>query len=137
MLFRSRLAKTQSNLELAGSTEIQWKDRLDAIMAVTPDGVTMSSLVIANEGPVEGQPPSGDLFQRPSVGQLSFIALSVTRPDTVDWLNNLETIDGFADVRLIQSSATGTGADVQYSTTISIQVLDRARSQKFMPEEAK
>ena len=94
-----RLAKTESNLELAASTEIQWADRLDAIMAVTPDGVTISSLVIANEGPVEGRPPVGDLFQRPSVGRLSFVALSATRPDTVAWLNNLETVDGFSDVR--------------------------------------
>ena len=106
-------------------------------MAVTPDGVTISSLVVSNEGPIEGRPPVGDLFQRESVGRLSFVALSITRPDTVAWLNSLEAVDGFADVRFTQSILTGAGDDLKYSTTVSVQVLDRARSEKFAPEEAK
>lgn len=134
-LVLKRLSTTQDKLELAASTEIQWTERLDALMAVTPDGVTISSLAVANAGPVEAAPPAGDSFQTQGVGRLTFVADSVTRPDTVVWLEALESVDGFADARLTLSTRAGAGDQVSYSTTVTVEVLDSAYSNKFVPEE--
>ena len=126
-----QLERATESLKLAASTEILWRDYLDAIVAVTPEGTIISNVAIQAVGPVDEGPTPLDPLQGFSPARVTISAYSVTRPDTSAWLASLEGITGLDDPRLYSSARRGLEPEIGYETILTIDVSASALSGRY------
>ncbi|MES2169264.1 MAG: hypothetical protein V4479_00870 [Actinomycetota bacterium] len=117
---------------LGASTEIIWSDLLDSIRASLPAGVSITSATMKGTAPWEVPlTPAGPL-REPRIATLSIVISSPTIFDATDIVRALVTVPGFADA----TPDTVTGGSGGYSTTITLNVNDKALSGRFAAKGA-
>jgi hypothetical protein len=117
---------------LGASTEIIWSNMLDSIRASLPGGVTITSATMKGTAPWEtALTPAGPL-REPRIATISLVISSPTIFDATDIVRSLVSVPGFADA----TPDTVTGGTDGYSTTITLNVNDKALSGRFAAKEA-
>ncbi len=113
--------------------EILWSDYLGALVAVTPDGVGISTADFLGATPVAGAPASSDPLVPAGVGTLTFTAVSRDVPDTMAWAEALDAVPGFADARIdrVALADAGSAGALPYEVSGSVQVDAAAYSHRF------
>lgn len=131
-----QLQRATEGLALASSTEILWKDYLDAIVAVTPEGTIISNVAVEAAGPIDEGPTALDPLQDVAPARVTISAFSVTRPDSALWMQSLEGITGLDNPRLYTSARRGIDPDVGYETVLTIDASSLALADRFSDEVA-
>lgn len=131
-----QLSKAYTAREIAMSTEVLWKDYLGALNAVSPEGVSIATMSVAAATPIEAPAGPAHILQLPSVGTITFTGAAPTLPDTVSWLDGLNSIHGFDDARITLTDSKGDG-ELHYEFTATVQVTADAYALRFDAEGAK
>ena len=132
-----QLSNAYTARQIAMSTEVLWKDYLGAINAVAPEGVAIATMTVEAATPIVGPAAPAHVLQMPSVGKLTFTGSSPTLPDTVAWLDGLNSIYGFADARMSVTDTKGEGDALYYEFTATVQMTSAAYAHRFDAEGAK
>lgn len=112
---------------LGASTEVLWADLVSAVRASLPEGVLIESATMKSRAPWEPEfTPAGPLRQ-PRVATLSFVISSPTILDATEIVRALVNVPGFADA----TPDSVTQADGIYSTTVTLNVNEKALSNRF------
>lgn len=112
---------------LAASTEILWSNLMDSILATLPPGVTITSATMKGQAPWEAAlVPSGPL-REPHIATISIVVASPTIFDAAAVSRSLASVPGFADATPDSLVGSPTG----YSTTITLNINDKALSGRF------
>lgn len=130
----SAIDAAESARQQAMSTEILWPDYLEAMRAVTPEGVSYDSITV-NAG-TPSQPYSGslDALVAGSIGQISFTARSLTLPDTASWIEAFEAVPGFTNPWFSSATLSEEDGVVYYQVSATVDLLPSALSGRFEPE---
>jgi len=119
----------------ATETEILWLPYLDAVTAVMPEDVRVSSFMLTGPSPTEPSVSAPSVLGKPSIGALTFEASSRTLPDTAAMLDALASVPGLQDPWASSISLTEVDGVVQHSVSLSVQLADATLSQRFVVEE--
>lgn len=136
--------------QLGMSSEVLWADYLGAIEAVIGTEVSIDTLAVARTlGDIQGP------LEAPAVATMTVTGRSLELPDTVAWIDALDSIPGFANTRVTVATLTldttgsedatdDEGADgddgdeeappTYYTFTTSVQVTLDALSGRFFLE---
>jgi hypothetical protein len=112
--------------------EVLWSDHLGALVAVTPDGVGISSIAYRGATPLSAAPGSTDPLVDAGIGTVTFTAFARDVPDTAAWADAIDAVPGFDDAR-IDAVAVGQNAtaDFRYEVSGTFQVDAGALSHRF------
>ncbi len=130
---RAELDTVRQARAFALADEILWSDYLGALVAVTPDGVGLSSVDFLGATPISAVQSSSDPLVGAGVGTLTFTALARDVPDTAAWAEALDAVTGFGDTRIdsVMLSPTGSAGALPYVVSGTIQVDATAYSHRF------
>lgn len=116
---------------LGASTEVLWADLIDAVRGSLPEGVLIESATMKGRAPWEPEfTPAGPLRQ-PRVATLTIVISSPTILDATAIVRSLVDVPGFADA----TPDSVTEADGIYSTTVTLNVDDKALSNRFAADK--
>jgi Tfp pilus assembly protein PilN len=125
------LARTEQARVQGMSTDILWKQYLDAITAVLPAGVSIDTFTVTQASPWLAAPIGTDALLDPGVGSILFTVRASTLPDSAAWLDGLEKIPGFKDATFSAAALNQTDGAPFYAVTSTVQVVDAALSHRF------
>ncbi|RMI13099.1 fimbrial assembly protein [Cellulomonas triticagri] len=130
----SDIATAEIARQQAMSSEILWPDYLEALRAVTPEGVSYDSISVAVGAP--GQPYGGSTnpLSGTTIGQVAFTARSLTLPDTAAWIDAIEGVSGMSNPWFSSASISEEDGVVFYQVQASVDLLPSALSGRFEPE---
>jgi len=130
---RTDLDTVRTARAYALADEILWSDYLGALVAVTPDGVGISSVDFLGATPLSAVQTSTDPLVTAGVGTLTFTAVARDVPDTAAWADALDAIPGFGDTRIdsVMLSPTGSAGVLPYEVNGTVQVDAGAYSHRF------
>lgn len=119
------------------STEVSWTPYVDAIAAVLPKNVEISTFQVEQSTPEEPVLLAAEQLSHSGVGRMLVIANSPTLPVASEWLEALESIPGFTDATLQSSTITDVDGNTFYEVTSTVQVDERALANRFVeaPDE--
>lgn len=129
------LGASMAAREFGMSTDIRWKSYFDAIGAVLPPDVSLSSFVVTAATPTTPPIVPADVLQPESVGQITFTGRSATMPDAAAWIDALESIPGFVDARVSSVTVAGNDDIAYYDVASSVQLTTQAYTQRFAATE--
>ncbi|HMO11347.1 MAG TPA: fimbrial assembly protein [Actinotalea sp.] len=114
------------------STEVLWADHVDAIRAVTPQGVTIQALNTDLVYPGIQAPASANPLDPGSAGNISFLARATTLPNIGAWVDALDAIPGLSGAVFSTATITG-GVDglTYYDFSVTIQVDTSAFAERY------
>lgn len=121
--------------EMGMSTEILWRERVAAIAATAPQGVSIDSITISAPGPMVGPALPANPLEAQSVASVAFTANSLTLPDTAAWLDALVAVPGYADPWFSTATIAEKEGVAYYSVTGTVQVSDAALAHRFVETE--
>lgn len=129
------LDNTLAARELGMSTEVLWKEHLDAVTAVLPENVSIETLTLTGATPMAlPAPPASPLYAE-SVAELTFSGRTATVPDTAAWIDALNSIPGFSDAWVRAAEVQAEDGSVYYAVDSSVRVLQSAYAQRFVATE--
>lgn len=136
----SALDESEAARQVATSAEVDWEALLAEIKATLPAGVQLISVdgTITSSGAVGAGGAEGDATTEPeplrqdSIGSFRINATSPTVPDVQAWLNDLESVTGFAGIAPPVSVVGSEGAS--YTVTIEVLLNDEAFLGRYAPE---
>ena len=129
-------AETQAR-GIATSTEVLWKDYVEAIQAVAPAGWQLSSFTTAMPTPTDPGLTSPDPLVTPGVGTVTFDGAATAVPEAAAWIDALDSIPGFSGATLTTVAAADDEGTTYYATSGSVQVDASAFANRFAEEEGK
>ncbi|QHT55833.1 fimbrial assembly protein [Cellulomonas sp. H30R-01] len=112
------------------STEVEWKQYVDAITAVLPAGVYLDTFTVTGATPTVPAAAPTDPLQGPSVGQIQFTAYSRTVPDVAALIDSLASVPGFTDPWATSAELTEEDG-VFYNVIATVQFTDTAYAHRF------
>ena len=130
---QSQVALIEAAQQVGASTEIDWKDYLDAVQSTLPRSVTISTVQVDSATPLAAYTQATAPLQGLRVATVSFTATSTVLPDIPAWLTALATLDGFADA--LPGSVSLDEVTGSYTVTITMHVNDAAFAHRFAPTE--
>lgn len=116
---------------LASGSEVDWSGYTDAIAAVLPDGVQLTTLAVQTVGADGSGGAPTDPLITPGVQQLTLSARATAAPPVADLVDALDAVPGLADARV---SVLEREAEQDYLVTATVQVTTTARSARLMGE---
>lgn len=136
-LTESRAARVVST-----AVEVDWETLLGEIRETLPAGVLLISVdgtLTADDAIGAAESPQGgdeqpEPLRQDSIGSFRINATSPTVPDIEAWLNDLESITGFAGIAPPVSVVGSEGAS--YAVTIEVLLNEEAYLGRFAPEDA-
>lgn len=134
-LVLGQIQATKTARELGFSTEILWKPFVEAIRAVTPEGVTISDLTVTVATPTTNPVASNDPLAGPAVGTITFNGTAATPIDTSAWLDALDSLPGFNDPWFSTETLAETDGVVSYKISSSVQITDEVFAKQYVEEE--
>jgi len=111
--------------------EIQWKQYLDAIAAVLPANVSITSFAVTQGSTTSPAPAAPDALTTQGVATIMFTARAVTLPDSAAWSDSLNGIPGFYSAFTSSESIGEKDSVVAYEVTSMVQVNDSALLGRF------
>jgi hypothetical protein len=130
----SAIALAESARQQGMSSEILWPDYLEALRAVTPDGVSYDTMSVAVGGPGQPYTGAGNPLAGSTIGQVTFSARSLTLPDTAAWIDAIEQVEGLANPWFSSASLAEDEGVVYYQVEATVDLLPSALSGRFEPE---
>jgi Tfp pilus assembly protein PilN len=129
---KSALFAAQGVRQLAMSTDVQWKSYLDAIAAVLPANVSVTSYQVTLGGPAPAGAAPAAPGATPPAGTIKFNGSSLTMPDTAAWVDALNSVPGFANA-WVSSATIAESADKRtyYTVSASVDVTSAAFSHRY------
>lgn len=116
---------------LGASTEVIWSDLISAVRSSLPEGVLIESATMKARAPWEPEfTPAGPLRQA-RVATLTIVISSPTILDATAIVRSLVDVPGFADA----TPDSVTEADGIYSTTVTLNVNEKALSNRFAADK--
>ena len=131
---KTALSSAQSTRQLAMKSDVQWKAYLDAITAVLPTSVSVSTYQVTVQAPGSQTPPAPGAATTgtPVAGQIGFTAASLTVPDTAAMIDALNSVPGFSGAWVSTTTVTSsTDNKTYYTVQGSVQVTANALSHRF------
>jgi Tfp pilus assembly protein PilN len=128
----SREAETIVEARVIGaSTEILWRDYMQAVSATVPEGSTITVLSVRSSSPMELMLPPTAPLQEPRVATLTLSLRSSDLSTVSAWIGTLPSLTGFADATLttVQPSDAGVIANV------TVNVNAEAFANRFVETE--
>ena len=113
---------------VGGATEIDWKAYLGAVRAVLPADVTITTVTVDSSTPLAPFAQPTAPLQGPRVATVTVSVSSPTLPPVPAWLEQLQTLPGFADAT--PSSIASTDA-APYLVTLVMHVNAGAFTNRF------
>jgi Tfp pilus assembly protein PilN len=132
----SAIAMAEMARQQAMAPEIVWPDYLEALRAVTPEGVSYDSMSVAVATPGQSYAGSTNPLAGTTIGQVTFSARSTTLPDTAAWIESIEGVSGLANPWFSSASLTEEEGVVFYQVSASVDLLPSALAGRFEPEVA-
>lgn len=132
----AEVENTQNALWFATSTEVMWGPYFRALAAVAPEGVSYDSMAYTGASAIEPPSVEGAVFSERTVGAISFVARSLTVPDTAAWVENLNAVPGFQDAWFSDATISAVEEETYYLVNGSVSVTERAWAKRFAPESA-
>lgn len=132
----SAIALAEMARQQAMAPEIVWPDYLEALRAVTPEGVSYDSMSVAVASPGQAYSGSTNPLAGTTIGQVTFSARSTTLPDTAAWIESIEGVSGLANPWFSSASLTEEEGVVFYQVSASVDLLPSALAGRFEPEVA-
>ncbi|WP_129338929.1 PilN domain-containing protein [Cellulomonas endophytica] len=113
--------------------EVLWSERLGALVAVTPDGISLTTVDYLGATPVAPVQASTDPLVTTGLGTLTFAGHASGVPDTAAWADALDALPGFSDARIdaVRRDDSGGAGGLPYSVSGSVQVDAEALSHRF------
>lgn len=132
------LQRAQSARETAGSTDVLWRDYVDAIAAVVPPNVSIDSIAIVQSTPLTDAAAatgtSPDPLVPSGIATLTIAAKATGLTDDAAFTDALDTIPGFRDAQTSTTAIGETESQVPaYTITSTVQVDETAFSRRFAP----
>jgi hypothetical protein len=129
---KANVATSEEAQRVGGSTDIDWKTYLTGLQATLPAGVVITSVDVETGSPITDYAQPTVPLEGARIGTLTFEATSPALPFIPDWLDGLETLDGFVDavpnsVEIVESGG--------YTVSITMHIDAEAYSGRFAPEE--
>jgi len=120
----SALGNTELARQIGMGTDVDWQAYVGAITAVLPKDVSIDTLTVTGNTPMEAAKAGvEDPLQPQSVGTISFTGRTVTVPDTAAWIKALNSVPGFAGAWVSATQVAGDDHGDYYSVASSVQLL--------------
>lgn len=123
---------------LGMSTDVQWKNYIDAIAAVLPDGVSIDQFTVTGANPAGAtttSPAPSQPLDASGVGSIAFTARSVGIPNTAAWVNALNSVPGFASAWVGDTTRTADPSGTYYSVSSVVTLTTATFSNRFAGTE--
>lgn len=127
-----RIADIPAARTLGASTEILWPDLMASIRSSLPPGVVIESATMKGRAPWDAELVPGGPLRQPRIATLTLVITSPTIFDATAIVRSLVVVPGFADATPDTVAGTANG----YSTTVTLNVNDRALSGRFAAKNA-
>jgi Tfp pilus assembly protein PilN len=128
------LSRATSAREIGMSTEILWRQYLQAVAATAPEGVRIENLKSVSATPMALPAAPTDTLSAAGISMITFTAQSATIPDTEAWLRALATVPGFSDAWFSQAVLSETGETPMYNVAAAVIVTSDGYAQRFSAE---
>jgi hypothetical protein len=127
----SRVSDVEASKKLGASTEVLWADLINSVRSSLPEGVLIESATMKARAPWEPElEPAGPLRQ-PRVATVTIVISSPTILDATAIVRSLVNVPGFADA----TPDSVTEADGLYSTSVTLNVNEKALSNRFADDK--
>ncbi|WP_199424064.1 fimbrial assembly protein [Actinotalea solisilvae] len=127
----AQLEQTKIARVLGMGGEVLWPDYVVAMAATAPAGVSVENLKVTSAtAPSSATGAAVDPLAT-EIATVSLTGNSLTLPDTAAWLDGLETIPGFTEAWFTSASVTELEGVTYYTVTATVQVDERALSERF------
>ncbi|MDR1151650.1 MAG: pilus assembly protein PilM [Bifidobacteriaceae bacterium] len=107
---RAEVSRTRDAVITAMGYEVEWVPVIDAILAVLPEGGSLTSIALRATAPSRPAPPNPNVLGAPSIGSVVFTVTVPTLPDAAAWLDSLNAIPGFMDATYTTATLQDIGA---------------------------
>ena len=108
--------------------EVLWRQYLEAIQAVAPKDITISSLTAT---PLAASGSAGSTALDLGAATITFVGQSKTVPATVAWIDALDSIPGFSDAAFSSLQATDGASGSYYQLSSTVRVTLAAFAHRF------
>jgi hypothetical protein len=125
-----QLATATAAERVGASTEIDWRSYMETVQAKLPDGVEVVGFAADSATPLQPYAQSKVPLEGQRIATLVFTATGADLPRVEQWLDALETLQGFADATPGSVSVTDDGS---YAATITMHINSDALSNRFAP----
>ncbi|MBO3085550.1 fimbrial assembly protein [Cellulomonas fengjieae] len=125
------LRRTTETRTVGMAPEVLWKPYLDAISAVLPQDVSITTFSVVQGGLVAPPPTSPDALTAQGVATVQFAARAKTLPDSAAWTEALNTIPGFYGASTSSDTLGEIDGVVAYEVTSMVQVDMAALARRF------
>lgn len=130
----AEVENTENALWYAMSTEVLWRPYFRAIAATAPEDVSFDTISYTGGSPLEPPTVTTPWHQEMRVGAVTFVARSLTVPDTATWIENLEAVPGFTRAWFSDATISAVEEDTFYIVNGQVELTERAWAQRFVPE---
>lgn len=114
--------------QIGTSTEINWEQYLTSVQATLPSNVTLGTINIDSETPLQPYAQATAPLQGARIATLSFTAKSSTLPQVPAWLDALMTLPGYSDATPGSVTRDQNGG---YSVNITMHINKAAFTNRF------
>lgn len=125
------LKTTKDSRLLAMGTEVLWKPYLDAIAAVLPADVAITTFSVIQGSATQPAPASPDGLTEQGVATIMFTTKARTLPDDAAWTDALNSIPGMYGATSSSDSLEESEDVVAYTVTSMVQVNASALANRF------
>lgn len=116
---------------LGMSTDVEWKGYLDAISAVLPPNVSISTLTVVQGSPSLAAPSPADLLLDQGIATITFSTRSTSLPDASSWITALDSVPNLYGATFSSETLGDENGLAGYSVTSTVQVGSGALSGRF------
>lgn len=127
----SGLRRTTDARTTGMAPEVLWKPYLDAISAVLPQNVSVTTFSVVQGGLVGPPPASPDALTAQGIATVQFSARAKTLPDSAAWTEALNTIPGFYGATTSSDTIGDVDGVIAYEVTSMVQVDMAALANRF------
>jgi Tfp pilus assembly protein PilN len=128
---KSQIVDAQNALTYGTTTEVLWKQYLEAVRAVSPEGWTVETFTTQMPTPMGAPPAAVDPLITPGVGTIAFTGRAAKIPNVSDWLDALDSIPGFSGATFSSTTVTDDGGAAYYKTDTTVQVDQSVFAHRF------
>lgn len=121
----------------ATDQEVLWKSYLDAIVAVLPNDVSITSFALTGPDPMTTTGVTTPALGAAGIGGVAFESRSATIPDAAAWLDALNSVPGLSNswVSTVDVGQDDESGQTYYSVSVTARLTSDALSHRFDPTE--
>lgn len=127
--------EASSAAEFAGmQDEVLWASYIAEIEKVLPKDAQINEISSVARTPLEVAPLPAELLYGGELGVVQISLRTPTMPNTSEWLDSLNAIEGFLDASFSDQMISDEDGNVFYEVNTTLQLTEDALSGRFLPE---